>query len=448
MQGNQDDSKEVISLPYKFEPRDYQLPLMDAIDTGIKRAVCVWHRRSGKDKTVINLVAKKMYERVGAYYYLFPTFKQGRKVIWDGRDRSGFKFTNHIPHSIRRRTDNTEMLIETDNGSIFQVIGTDDIDRIRGTNPFGIVFSEWSLQNPAAWDITRPILAENGGWAIFIYTPQGKNHGWTTLETAKAFPDVWYSEILTVEDTNVIPQDILAQERREIIRKDGNDAVYLQEYMCDFEIPIQGAYFADQLMRADEDNRIGGVPHDMATEVHTFWDLGIDDSMTIWFMQRVGREFHFIDYYENSGEGIPHYIKILKEKKDYIYGRHFAPHDIEARELTTGRSRKETAKNLGIDFEVVPRVQFKEDSIEAARNILSQCWFDSNKCEQGLNALRSYHKEWDEDRQVFKPTPVHDWASHGADSFQTFAMGWQEKAVSETIETEVEPDPYDAYERP
>lgn len=434
-----------LRLPHNFVTRDYQNKVWDALsdDGGYKRAVCVWHRRSGKDKTFINFVAKEMYKRVGAYYYLFPTFKQGRKVIWDGRDRRGFKFTDHFPKELRKRTDNTEMLIEMKNGSIFQIIGTDDIDRIRGTNPFGLVFSEWSLQNPAAWDITRPILAENKGWAVFVYTPMGKNHGYTTLETARAFPDVWFSEVLTVEDTKVISPDVLAQERREMVRKDGNDAVYLQEYMCDFEIPIKGAYFADQLMLADQERRIAGVPHDMAAKVHTFWDLGIDDSMTIWFMQQVGREFHFVDYYEASGEGMPHYVKVLEEKKHYLYGRHYAPHDIEQRELSTGRTRKETAKKLGIDFEVVPRVANKEDSIEAARNILSQCWFDEKKCERGLNALRSYHKEWDEDNQVFKKNPVHDWASHGADAFQTFAVGWEEKHQGVVVETPVETDPYD-----
>jgi len=435
-----------LSLPYKFTPREYQLPVLKALDGGTNRAVCVWHRRSGKDKTMINFVAKKMYERVGAYYYLFPTFKQGRKVIWDGRDRDGFKFTDHIPTELRAATSNEEMKIETKNGSIFQIIGTDDIDRIRGTNPFGMVFSEWSLQNPAAWDITRPILAENGGWAVFIYTPMGKNHGYTTLQTARAFPDVWYSEVLTAKDTNVIPSDVLEQERLEIIRKDGNDAVYLQEYMCDFDIPIKGSYFADQLRRAEQEGRIGGIPHDMAAEVHTFWDLGVDDSMSIWFMQRVGREFRFIDYYENSGEGIPHYINVLKSehRKDYLYGRHFAPHDIEARELTTGRSRRETAKNLGIDFEVVQKVQHKEDAIEASRNIMSQCWWDQRTCERGLDGLKSFHKEWDEERQVFKPTPVHDWASHAADAFQTFALGWFEKMQgAATVETPIQFDPFE-----
>jgi len=430
-----------IRLPHNFVPREYQLPVLGALDRGYKRVVWVAHRRSGKDKAFINYTAKAMYERVGGYYYIFPTYKQAKKVIWNGMDRGGYKFTDHFPQEIRKRTDNTDMLIETNNGSIFQLVGSDKIDSLMGANPIGCVFSEWPLQNPEAWDFLRPILAENDGWAAFIYTPRGKNHGYNTLETARAFPDIWYSEVLTVEDTKAIPEAVLAQERREIIIKDGNDALYQQEYMCNFDVPIQGAYYAKQLMLADDEGRIAGVPHDTAAEVHTAWDLGIDDAMSIWFFQAVGREIHFIDYFESSGEGISYYIKYLKEKP-YVYGTHYAPHDIKVRELTTGRSRLETARSLGIRFEVVPRLDV-EDGIEAVRNMLSRCWFDKTKCERGLSALRSYHKEWDEENQVFRLKPKHDWSSHGADAFRTFGVGFREKAkASGAVENRVEVDPY------
>jgi len=430
-----------IRLPYKFSPREYQLPVLRALDSGIKRVVWVAHRRAGKDKNFLNYTAKAMYERVGAYYYIFPTYKQAKKVIWNGMDRDGFKFMDHIPQEIRRRTDNTDMLIETLNKSIFQLVGSDKIDSLMGANPIGCVFSEWALQNPAAWDYLRPILAENDGWAAFIYTPRGKNHGWNILELARSYPDLWYSEVLTVEDTNAIPRETLEQERREIIRKDGNDALYQQEYMCSFEVPIQGSYYAQQLMTADEEGRVSGVPYDPATAVHTSWDLGIDDSMSIWFFQVCGREIHFIDYFESSGEGINYYIKHLKDKK-YVYGSHYAPHDIKIRELSTGRSRLETAKRLGIRFEVVPKLSL-EDGIESCRNILNRCWFDKAKCERGLSSLRSYHKEWDEENQVFRLKPKHDWSSHGADSFRTFAVGFKEKVQEQSaIINEVIVDPY------
>jgi hypothetical protein len=200
-----------------------------------------------------------MYARVGAYYYFFPTYAQAKKVIWDGMTRDGFKFTDHIPKEIRKRTDNGEMLIETQNGSIFRLVGTDNINAVMGSNPVGCVFSEWSLQNPQAWDFVRPILAENGGWAVFIYTPRGRNHGYTMLETAKAYPDTWYSEVLSADATGAISATVLEQERLEITRKDGTDALFQQEYMCSFDVPIQGAYYAVQLMLADAENRVTSV---------------------------------------------------------------------------------------------------------------------------------------------------------------------------------------------
>lgn len=412
-----------IRLPFNFEPRVYQLPLLEALDNGIKRAVWVAHRRSGKDKTLINVVAKKMYQRVGAYYYFFPTYNQGRKILWDGRDRDGFKFIDHIPSLLRVRTDNTQMLIETNNGSIFQIIGTDKIDSIVGTNPIGCVFSEYALQDPSAWDYMRPILAENGGWAVFNYTPRGENHGFELYQLAQSDPTHWFCQLLTVNDTKVIPQDVLDQERKEIIQKDGNDALYQQEYMCSFTVPIAGAYYASHLMRAESEGRITHVPLETSLSVDTFWDLGVDDSTTIWFVQAAGQELRIIDYFESSGEGLAYYAKVLQDK-GYVYGRHFAPHDIEVRELGSGKSRLETAKGLGIRFQVAPKLSI-EDGIEAARNILQRCWFDKTKCHRGLNALKSYHKEWDEKNKVYRQHPEHDWSSHGADAFRIFAVSYR-----------------------
>lgn len=430
-----------ITLPHNFKPRPYQLSLLKALDAGYNRAVAVWHRRSGKDLVMLNYMVKRMYERVGAYYYFFPTYKQGKKVIWDGMTRDGIKFLDAFPKELRKRVDNGEMLIEMGNGSIFRLIGTDNIDAVMGSNPVGCVFSEWSLQNPQAWDYVRPILAENGGWAAFIYTPRGKNHGYTLLETARAFPNVWYSEVLDVETTKAIDRTILDQEYDEIVRKDGNDALYQQEYMVSFDVPIQGAYYATQLLLADQEGRIAGVPYDSNAQVHTAWDLGIDDSTSIWFFQVVGQEIHFIDYYESSGEGINYYIQYL-QNKPYVYGRHFAPHDIAVRELGTGKSRYEVAKSLGINFEIGKNLAIM-DGIQAVRNVLGRCWFDKEKCQKGLSALRSYHKEWDEDNQTYKQRPEHDWSSHGSDALRTFAVGYKELVVlPQATHHTIREDPY------
>lgn len=410
-------------IPYNFKPRDYQLPLWNALDN-YKRIVCIWHRRAGKDKTLINIVAKETQKRVGSYYYFFPTYKQGKKIIWEGMDRDGFKFLAHFPQELVKRIDNTEMLIEFNNGSIFRIIGTDNIDSIVGTNPVGCVFSEYSLQDPSAWDFIRPILAENGGWAIFNYTPRGANHGKQLYLMAES-DEKWFCQKLTVDDTKAISQEVLDQERKEICEKTGNDALFMQEYYCSFDAPVEGAYYGSQLMKAETDGRITNVPYEPTIPVDTFWDLGIDDSMTIWFLQQVGREKRLIDYFEVTGEGLSYCIKELL-RKPYVYGQHFAPHDIEVRELTSGKSRRETAQSLGVNFVVVPKISI-EDGIDAVRNLLNSCWFDKTNCERGIDALRSYHKEWDEKNKVYRNHPQHDWASHGSDAFRYLAVGIREK---------------------
>lgn len=409
-------ASEPLTIPYNFTPRDYQLPLLTAMESrengggGFKRAVCVWHRRAGKDKTLINLMVAKMLQRVGTYFYFLPTYQQGKKIIWNGMDKDGFPFLSHIPERIRRRTDGQEMLIELVNGSIFQVIGTDKIDSVVGTNPVGCIYSEYSLQDPNGWYFIKPVLDENGGWAVFNFTPRGQNHAYGLLQFAQSHPDTWFSQVLKVTDTKAIPEDTLLEAKNEYFARTGTDALYSQEYMCSFDAPVVGAYFGKQMMDAIDQGRITSIPYEPLIPVDTYWDLGIDDSTSIWFAQDVGKEIRLIDYLEVSGEGLQHIIKILREKP-YTYGTHTAPHDISVREFSTGRSRYETAKSLGITFKIIPQMSL-EDGIESARNILPRCWFDSKKCERGLNALKSYHKEFDDKNGTYRSHPVHDWSSH------------------------------------
>jgi len=410
-----------ISLPYKFDPRPYQIPLFRAVDNGFKRLIQIWHRRSGKEKSALNIMAKGMLNRVGAYYYIFPTYSQGNRVLWEGRDKEGFKFIDHIPKELRVRTDQTKMLIELRNGSTFQIIGSDKIDSIVGANPVGVVFSEFSLQNPQAWDYIRPILAENGGWAIFNYTPRGKNHAFDLLEYAKTDP-TWFWEVITVDDTAAISKEVLEQERKEIVAKNGDDAIFQQEYYCSFEASVQGSYYGRQLAEALEQGRIKAVPYDPAARVDTWWDLGIGDAMSIWFTQSIGREVHVIDYESNEGEGIPYYMAILQHK-GYVYGEHYWPHDGRQRELTTGVSRQATAEKLGLKPINIVQQLSRDEGIQASRLLLPRCWFDSEKCKKGIDALKSYHKEYDEVRKTYKDQPEHDWSSHGADAFRYLAVG-------------------------
>jgi hypothetical protein len=409
-----------ITLPYHFTPRDYQLPLLRAIDSGYTRAIQVWHRRGGKEKVDVNIVAKKMMERVGAYYYFFPTYTQGKKILWEGSDKSGFRFIDHFPSELRDgKPNDTEMKLRYRNGSLFQVVGADNIDSIVGTNPIGTVWSEYSLQNPKGWDYIRPILAENGGWAIFNWTPRGKNHAYDLHMMAENDPK-WFVSVITVDDTHAIPPEVLEQERKEIIAKHGDDSLYQQEYYCSYTASILGAYYSAQYAQAEREGRFTNVPYDPLIPVHTVWDLGISDAMAVGFYQAAGHERRMIDYEEHSGLGLPEFIKKVKDKP-YVYGKHFAPHDIKVRELGTGKTRLQTAEELGIKFEVVPSLSV-QDGIDHARAVFNKLWVDKEKCKEWLKLIPQYTKEYDENKHMFKDNPLHDWTSHGADQFRYFAL--------------------------
>lgn len=360
-------------------------------------------------------------QRVGTYFYLFPTYAQAKKAIWNGRDKEGFPFMGHFPPDLVASKNESDLLVKLNNGSIFQLIGSDNIDSIMSTNPIGCVFAEYSLQDPRAWDYIRPILRENDGWAIFDFTPRGRNHAFHLFEMAEKLqaegdPD-WFCERLTVDDTGVISLAQINDERRTGLDED----IIQQEYYCSFSGSQQGNYYGQQMEQADKDGRISGVPYQPEAGVHTWWDLGMSDAMSVIFTQNVGREVHVIDYFETSGQGLPDCARELQHKP-YVYASHNAPHDIAVRELGTGKSRLETAASLGIKFEIVPNIGL-QDGIDATRSFLARCWFDKVKTERLRDALSSYHKSWDEKRKCFSDAPYHDWASHAADSARYLAVG-------------------------
>lgn len=419
-------------MPYLYEARGYQTQLMASLMSGYKRYVGVWHRRAGKDKTALNYMIAEMSEKMGIYYYFFPSYRQGRKIIWDGIDpQTGIKMLDHFPAEIVQKKNEQEMKITLTNGSLFQIVGTDDYNSIMGTNPRGCVFSEFALQDPRAWDYIRPILRENQGWAVFIFTPRGRNHGYSLYKMALKEKD-WYVEKLTIADTRrddgtpVISEADIEKDRIEGMDSD----LIQQEYYCSFEGSVHGAYYTAQLRTARKAGRITRVPYDMRLPVYTYWDLGINDSMSIWFAQPLfSGEIRIIDYLEGSGEGLAYYAKLL-QAKPYIYRTHLMPHDVEVRELGTGKSRKDVAESFGIKpIETLKRPADAEAvnaGIEACRNILSRCWFDEEKCQRGLEALETYRKEYDDINKCFKNKPFHDWSSNGADAFRTLAMGFKE----------------------
>lgn len=411
-----------IKIPFEYEPRKYQLPILQAMDGGYLRAVWLAHRRAGKDKTMLNLMIKKMVERVGTYYYFFPTFTQAKRVLWEGADKDGFRFLDHFPKElIDGEPNSTEMKIRLKNGSLFQLVGTDNFDSIRGTNPIGCVFSEYPWQDPRAWDVVRPILAENGGWAVFVYTPFGKNHGHTLYEMARFNPQ-WFVSRMTVDDTGVISKETIDEERKSGM----SEEMIQQEYYLSFEGMQQGSYYANELRKMDEEKREGLVQYEPGIPVDTFWDIGYSDSTSVWFMQNVGRQLRFIDCLEATGESIAFYAQEL-QKRGYVYGNHYFPHDAAHHEIGTGKTIKESAEALGLrPIEIVPMVSI-QDGINATRLMFARFWFDQEKCKRGMEALRNYCKDWDEKLHQFRSKPRHDWSSHFADALRMCAVGLTER---------------------
>lgn len=404
----------VIRLPNDWRPRPYQMPLWRYFERGGRHGVAVWHRRAGKDSLAVNLAAVKAHERVGTYWHMLPEFRQGRRVIWDAIDREGRRIIDQaFPPAIRDSINEQEMRIRLKCGSVWQVVGSDNYNSLVGTNPTGVVFSEFSIANPSARDFLRPILAENGGWELYIYTARGRNHGAELYEMAKR-NQRWFAQILTVDDTGILAPAVIEDERRSGMPEE----MIAQEYFCSFDAASPGTYYGKLLQ--DAGPRIGRVPYDPAAGVETWWDLGVGDSTAIWFAQRVGQEIRLIDYYEATGEGLSHYTKVLGEKP-YSFLRHIAPHDIEVRELGTGKSRREIALGLGLTFEVAPRLSL-DDGIHAVRSLLPRCWFDAERCARGLSALRDYRKDYDDKLKCFRSRPRHDWTSHAADAFRMGAV--------------------------
>ena len=418
----------------KFIARDYQRPLIEAFNSGkYTRYLLIWPRRSGKDVCAFNLIFRAALKKVGVYFYIFPTYSQAKKVIWDSITNTGERFLDYIPAELKTGTNSTEQKIHLANGSLIQLVGSDNIDSLMGTNPQGIIFSEYALQDPAAYQFLRPILLANGGWAMFVSTPRGKNHLWELYNIAQD-NDNWFCSKLAVTDTQHISiYDINKEIEEGLISQD----LAYQEYYTSFDMGIEGSYYAKYLDKMRIKNQIGQVPYEAGFKVFTSWDLGVRDSTTILFFQQVGQTVRIIDCYENSKVGLEHYVNVLRryeQEKGYIYGKHIAPHDIAVKEFGSGMTRLEKAKTLGINFVIAPNISI-EDGIEAARTCLSKVWIDEVSCKQFIKAIENYRQEWDPKRKVYKGHPLHDWSSHWADNLRYLAVSLPKTRDSQSAET-------------
>lgn len=398
----------------RWTPRPYQFPIVDALENkGYRKIIAIMPRRAGKDVVAFNLMIRAALRKVGVYYYIFPTYSQAKKVIWDSINNDGQKFLDYIPYELIASSNSQEMKITLTNGSLIQLVGSDNVDSLVGTNPKGCVFSEYALQDPRAYQFIRPILTANDGFAIFITTPRGKNHAWELFNIAQNNPEDWFAYKLTLDDTAHIPTELIQKELSEGIM---SEDLVQQEYYTSFTMGVEGAYYAKYIDRMRVKGQIGHVPWEPAFKVHTAWDLGIRDSTTIIFFQNVGQTVRIIDCYEKAKEGLEHYINVL-QNKPYTYGKHIAPHDIKVREFTSGVARIEKARQLGVNFTIAPDISIV-DGIEGVRSAFSKIWIDEVACKPLIKALENYRQEFDSKRRVYKNQPLHDHNSHYADAMR------------------------------
>lgn len=413
----------VIQLPSRFQPRPYQLALYNAIDSGLyDRFFLRWCRRCGKDKTCVAIVGRLLWEQVGSCYFLFPSYSQGRKVLWEGVDKvNKMRFLDHIPEELRESVNNNEMKMTLKNGSTFRVMGTEDVDSLVGTNPSIIVFSEWALQNPSIWDFLRPILEENKGIAIFEGTPRGQNHMWKMEIRNKGTPGWYFSTVQTLWPDREDYYQIMAPDQIQRAVDEGVDwEVIEQEYGVSYIAGEKGRYYSEQIKQARLQNRIGNFPHNPNQWVDAIFDLGYNDDTTIGFCQVDGQRVTWIDYYENNTKSLDFYVRLLKDK-GYSYRSIVLPHDAEQGKLQIGLSHKEVFQNLlmqagiQVDIVIAPKVAQKQESIQAVRSVFHTYYFNDGTTRDLVAKLELYHRKYDKNKQVFSDKPEHDSNSHAAD---------------------------------
>lgn len=433
----------VVVVPYK--PRRWAIPFHQALH---RKAVLVLHRRAGKTVGVLNhhqryamddalerrrllflepsFTSAQLDELLRGRHYghILPTYKQAKLVAWDKLKHYASTIPGAQPNEV-------DLLIKYPNGSKLQLFGADNPDSLRGPAFSGLSFDEYSQHPPNIYsEVLSKALADHLGYAIFAGTIKGKNQLYKTYQAAKDDPE-WFAlwqdvdvSLATESDASIVAiRRAMEDDRADVAKGLMTQAEFDQEWYLSPEAAIKGAIYGEWIATARREGRITRVPYDPALLVDTDWDLGVGDSTAIVFSQtaRGSGEVRIIDYYEASGEGLAHYRDVLN-KKGYVYGTHWAPHDIQVRELTSGHSRIDIARQLGLHFSVTPRVERLEDRIHATRMLLPRCYIDEKRCDALVEALSFYRWGFNEQLQENKTTPIHDWSSHGADAFGGLAF--------------------------
>lgn len=408
-----------MSRSVDYTPRPYFLPY----HSRDKRWSCiVAHRRAGKTvATVFDLLTCALATKKdrGHYAYVAPYYSQAKTIAWN--------YLVRYSEPVAERVLESELAVDLRNGSRIRLFGADNPNALRGIYLDGVVLDEYADQRPMVWgEIIRPLLSDRKGWATFIGTPRGHNHFWSIRNQARESDDWQYLE-LRASETGVLEADELADAKRTM-----TSAQYEQEFECSFDVPALGAVYAKEYEQARNDRRICNVPYDPLLQVSTHWDIGIGDATAIWFAQRHGAEVRAIDYYEASGMPLDHYVGVLKSKP-YVYSEDWLPHDAQAKELTSGKSTIEILRTHGRNAKITPKLSL-EDGINAARMVWPRVWFDEGKCARGLECLQNYRRELNEKLGEFRATPVHDWASHGADAFRYLAVSIDKSGARPKLE--------------
>jgi hypothetical protein len=337
-------------------------------------------------------------------------------VAWD--------YLKYFSRPIAKSTNEADLIIELLNGAKIRLFGADNADAMRGLGFDGLYLDEYGDFKPSVWgNVVRPALSDKQGWCVFGGTPKGKNQFWNIYETSRKLPNEWFSLSLPASKSKLLPESELEAAKAQLAEDQ-----YLQEYECSFEAAIVGAIWGTEMRKVAEDGRITKVENQIEVKTHTAWDLGHTDDTAIWWYQVIGGEIHIVDFFALSGGTIEEFVSKIKEKP-YNYGKHYLPHDARARTLASGGKSviEQMATHLGINnLAIVPSLTV-QDGIQAVRMALPRCWFDAEKCADGIEALRQYQREYDEDKKAFRQTPKHDWTSHPADAMRMLAISWREE---------------------
>ena len=377
---------------------------------------------------MFNLCVEMAIREQGGYAYILPTYAQGKKIIWDSIDKEWKKFKDHIPKELLVWENGTELKFTLANWSFIQILGSDTIDNLRGIAPRWIVFSEYAFQNPTAWEVMRPILAENWWWAIFNSTPNGKNHFYDMFNTAKQLQEQdwsWFCQKLTVDDTWIVSKEYIEEERRNGM----SEEMIQQEYYCSFDVGAIGAYYAREIEQARNEWRITKLPFNPDIPVDLYFDLGVNDNFTISWKQNDWQFYNFINYYEENGKTLEHYFAIIDDwfdRKKWKIGKIYLPHDSSQKShafLVSWTTILDKFKEkYPWKVEYIPNKVSINDWIQEARKLFPKCRFDSDTTVQFIRCLENYKKDYDDVKKVFRDNPRHDWASHWADNFRYFAI--------------------------